>query len=274
MDARLRDRRLATLTMDTRRAVLGEMFAAAVALGGAARAADLVPAEAAGETWLKLVADLSGRPVFSVLRGDVWGFLPQADDLNPATFARKLYGYWSVVSRTARPRADGAISLATKGWSFYLDPGTGEITSRILNPYTGATVVAKPLSGPPSTMVLQRGLAAPTGMDVAIRREGTSAMVDIARITRFTTPEITWFKLEADFNTHLCRAADLDDPRLTHIPSTFSHNLVAEWQTWMKMHGSPGHILFRGAGNHVASLDDSPPALRQAIQAYFPATHD
>jgi hypothetical protein len=245
------------------------MFAAAVALGGAARAADIAPSEAAGETWLRLIADISGRPVFSVLRGDVWGFLPQADDLTPATFARKLYGYWSVVSRTARPGPDGAIALTTKGWSFYLDPTTGEVTTRILNPYTGATVTAKPLSGPASTVVLPRVREEPPGMDLTIRRDGTTAVVDIARISRFTTPEITWFKLEADFNTHLCKAADLDDARLTHVPSTFSHNLVAEWQTWMAMHGAPGHILFRGNGSHVASLEQAPNALLKAIREHF-----
>ena len=252
--------------METRRVVLGEMFAAAVALGGAARAADVAPSEAAGETWLRLVADLSGRPVFSVLRGDVWGFLPQADDLTPATFARKLYGYWSVVERTALPAPGGATALTTKGWSFYLDPTTGAVTSRILNPYTGAMVTAKPLSGPASTLVLQPGREEPAGMDLTIRRDGATAVVDIARVSRFTTPDITWFKLEADFNTHLCKTADLDDRRRTHIPSTFSHNLVAEWQTWMKMHGAPGHILFRGSGSHIASLDQAPMALRKAIE--------
>jgi hypothetical protein len=258
--------------METRRAILGEMFAAAVALGGAARAADLAPSGGAGETWLKLVADLSGRPVVSVLRGDVWGFLPQADDLTPATFARKLYGYWSLVERTALPGTDGAVALTTKGWSFYLDPVTGEVTSRILNPYSGALVTAKPLSGPPSTVVLHPGKEAPAGMDLTVRRDGASAIVDIARISRFTTPEITWFKLEADFNTHVCATADLDNPRRTHIPSTFSHNLVAEWQTWMKMHGAPGHILFRGVGSHIATLADAPAALRAAIQEHFPTS--
>ena len=257
------------MNSETRRAVLGEMFTAAVALGVTARAADLVPSGGAGETWLKLVADLSGRPVFSVLRGDVWGFLPQADDLTPATFARKLYGYWSVVARTAQPGTDGAVALKTKGWSFYLDPITGEVATRILNPYTGAMVTAKPLSGPASTMVLHPEREAPSGMDLTIRREGATAIIDIARISRFTTPEITWFKLEADFNTHLCQSADLDDRRRTHIPSTFSHNLVAEWQTWMAMHGAPGHILFRGNGSNIASLKEAPIALRTAIQSTF-----
>jgi hypothetical protein len=254
------------VTLETRRAVLGEMFAAAVALGGAARAADLAPSETSGETWLRLVADLSGRPVFSVLRGDVWGFLPQADDLTPATFARKLYGYWSLVERTARPAPGGGTELTTKGWSFYLDPTTGEVTSRILNPYTAAMVTAKPLSGPASTLVLRPGREEPAGMDITIRRDGGAAIIDIARISRFTTPDITWFKLEADFNTHLCRTADLDDRRRTHVPSTFSHNLVAEWQTWMEMHGKPGHILFRGSGSHITSLDEAPMELRKAIQ--------
>jgi len=31
-----------------------------------------------------------------------------------------------------------------------------------------------------------------------------------------------------------------------------SQNLVAEWQTWTGMHGTPGHILFQGQGTHIS----------------------
>ena len=41
--------------------------------------------------------------------GDVWGFLPQADDLAVEDFAKRAYGYAGVAARKMQRRADGAI---------------------------------------------------------------------------------------------------------------------------------------------------------------------
>lgn len=62
------------------------------------------------------------------------------------------------------------------------------------------------------------------------------------------------------------------DGRLTHVPNECQHNLVAEWQTWMKMHGSPGHILFVGHGTHFHDPERVPTLLQGLIDSKFPST--
>jgi hypothetical protein len=105
-------------------------------------------------------------------------------------------------------------------------------------------------------------------------RLGDRAWVEVSRLSRFKPRDTTWFKLEADLVNYACRTADLDDPAATSIPSTWSHNVVAEWQTWMQMHATPGNILFKGDGAFVNRLQDAPTALLAAIDQYFPSTLD
>jgi hypothetical protein len=229
-------------------------------------------------TWLRLVSDLSGRPTYAVERGDVWGFKPQADDLATTDFAKRLYGYWSLVARQAARQPDGEVALKTKAWTFYLDVDSGAVVTEILNPYTGATVQCPPLSGPVFTAHYGQTPVAsapyPPSLDLRQRRLGDHAWVEIGRIARFKPADTTWFKLEADLVSYACRAADLDNTNKPFVPSIWSHNVVAEWQTWMKMHGTPGHILFKGDGGFIPSLDATPPMLRTAIDRLFPSTLD
>jgi hypothetical protein len=263
-----------------RRVMLAGLLPASLALCAALTDAPALAAEGGGSgeidgktrTWLKLVSDLSGRATFAVERGDVWGFKPQADDLTKDAFAKRLYGYWGLLARQATA-ADGAITLKTKGWTFYTHPDSGEIVTEILNPYTGQIVACPPLSGPAYTAVYGApGAAIAAALDLRQRRLGDHAWIEIDRIARFKPKDATWFKLEADLISYACRAADLDDPARRFIPSTWSHNVVAEWQTWMKMHGTPGHILFKGDGAFIASLDATPAPLKAAIDAHFPGT--
>ncbi|WP_293897707.1 DUF1838 family protein [Phenylobacterium sp.] len=220
-------------------------------------------------TWLKLVADLDGRTVFSVTEGMVWGFKPQADDLTAAQFARRLYGYRSLLARKVETTPDG-LRLRTKGWSFYLDADSGEPVSELLNPYTGLKVTCPPLSGPASSVTYGGPVATGAGPDLTMRRIGDHAWIGVDRISRFKPSDTTWFKLEADLTTYACRTADLDNPANSHIPSTWSHSLTAEWQTWMRMHGEPGHILFNGAGVALRGPEQIGTDLRRAIDRGFP----
>jgi len=263
-----------------RRKVLAGLIPASLALFAALADA---PAFAAApgavddktRTWLKLVSDLSDRATFAVERGDVWGFKPQADDLTTDAFAKRLYGYWGLLARQATTTPDGSISLKTKGWTFYTHPDTGEIVTEVLDPYTGEKVQCPPLSGPAFTATYGAPGAAPAAtLDLRQRRLGEHAWVEIDRISRFKPRDTTWSKLEADLVSYACRAADLDDPNKTFIPSIWSHNVVAEWQTWMKMHGTPGHILFKGDGAFIPGLDAAPTPLKAAIEAHFPSTFD
>ena len=218
--------------------------------------------------WARLVGDLSGRPVFFYTQGSVWGFKPQADDLAAADFARRIYGYSGVAARRIVPSGDGWM-LHAAYWAFYRDPETDAITDRIPNPYTGRIDTAKPLSGAPAPKPLD--LTAPAGTATRVRRLGASAIVETSTISRFRSTDISWHKLEANLEDYVCRAADLD-AGASHLPSHYSQSLVAEWQTWTGMHGTPGHILFKGNGEPLREIDAIPADQIAAIERFFPGS--
>ena len=230
---------------------------------------------AAQRIWLRLNGDLAGRTTWFTTVGDVWGFQPQADDLAVADFARRAYGYAGVVARSVRPRSDGALIVRQKGWAFYRDPESEQISDRIPNRWTGVVDTAPPLSGPVREEVLAVPHEASTGeipdpYHMQVRRLGRHAFVSTSNMVRFKPRDATWFKLEGNLASHQCLAKDLDDPSLTHVPNTYSQNLVAEWQTWTHMHGEPGHILFKGDGLPLFEVDAIPEDLRRAIDVFFP----
>jgi hypothetical protein len=220
--------------------------------------------------WARLVADLSGRPVYFFTHGAVWGFKPQADDLALKDFARRIYGYSGIAARRVVRDAAGALAMQQKAWGFYRDPESDAITERIPNPYTGRIDRAAPLSGKLSTRPLA---PAEDPMQVRVRRIGPQAVVELSTLARFKSPDISWYKLEANLENFFCRSADLDADT-PHVPSSYHQNLVAEWQTWTGMHGTPGHILFKGDGVPLRSLDEAPPDQIEAIERFFPGSLD
>ena len=236
-------------------------------------------------TWGKLTADLSGRTVFAFTTGHVYGFKPQADNLTLEDFAQVLYGYQTCSARKAYEREDGVVAIQQRTWIWYQDPETGTFIDTLVNPYTGEKVSALPFASGVSEQVFNLDgpdfSRAPFPVESSednvpftldYRIVGSKAFFTRRGFTRFQTPDITWRKLEADLVSHACELKDLVNPNLTHIPSTWSHNLMAEWQTWMKMHGTPGRILFKGNGTHVDGSDQLPTDFKAAVEDRFPGT--
>ena len=224
--------------------------------------------------WARLVGDLSGQPIFFFTHGTVWGFKPQADNRTVDDFAKRLYGYSGIAARQMQRQTDGSIVIRQKYWAFYRDPVTDAITDSIPNPYTNATDKAAPMSGPEAMRPLDMG-AGPDGAmpyNMRIRRLGRIATIDTSSFARFKPADTDWYKLEGNLEDYVCRVADLDNPDATHIPNHYSQNVIAEWQTWTKMHGTPGHILFKGNGEPLASLDQVPADQIAAIERFFPGT--
>ncbi|WP_439486841.1 DUF1838 family protein [Blastomonas fulva] len=270
-------RRLIALT--TGIAASGLLAPAALATGdtGQAPADAPVPPESARTArliWTRLVGDLSGRPIYFYTHGNVWGFKPQSDDLSIADFARRLYGYSGIAARRMERTADGGVMIHQKYWAFYRHPETDAITDAIPNPYTGRTDIAAPMSGPVKAMPLDMGPGADGAMPYAmrIRRLGRTATIETSAFHRFKTPDISWHKLEGNLEDYICAVADLDNPQATHIPCHYMQNLVAEWQTWTGMHGTPGHILFKGNGAPLIDLAQVPADQIAAIERFFPGS--
>ena len=259
----------------------------------ASRAAMLTTPSHAVELFARLVGDLSGKVSLSYAAGTVWGFRPQADDLALADFARRIYGYKSLIARRVRRLPNGDLAIKQQGWTFYTNPLSDAITDTLRNPYTGADV--KPYSPPSAALELAyradgslylpgKEDANPLGkgqstafdipFDMRVRTLGANSFVNTAQFIRFQPANIDWWKLEATLISYVCRTADLHNRALSHIPSTWTMNLVAEWQTWMNMHGSPGHILFKGEGSDVGAVADLPADVAAALASKFPGQLD
>ena len=251
------------------------------------------PMAQAVELFVRLVGDLSGRLTLTYMAGAVWGFRPQSDDLALADFARRIYGYKSLIARKVRRLPNGDLAIKQQGWTFYADPLTDVITDTLRNPYTGVDVQPySPPSAPFESAYRPDGTlylpgkedANPLGngqsstfdnpFDMRVKTIGPHSFINTSQFIRFRPGNIDWFKLEATLISYACRTADLLNAKLTHVPSTSTMNLVAEWQTWMNMHGSPGHILFKGEGTAVGSIADLPGDYRAALAGKFPGQLD
>lgn len=277
-------------TIDRRDFLLASTAGAALmsgqrALAGLPSALPFDDAQFRLRTWLRLTADLGGRVLYTFLGGMVYGFRPQADDLTLADFARRLYGYRSCVARQVRAQSDGSYQVKSRGWFFYCDAETGVYCRDFINPYTQLRVECPPRMGPVTTQIYDaQGLRRPNGVkDPNQTNLGPPYHFDHAVMggniwmrqnvfARFKPADTTWYKLEADILTYTAKLTDVANSRLGHIPNTTAHNLVAEWQTWMNMHGSPGHILFVGNGAHSFRPKDLPPEIRQTVDQEFPGT--
>jgi len=203
-----------------------------------------------------------------------------------AQFARRLYQYRAVTVRQMRFDADGALHMRLRAWSWYADAASGEFHREFVNPYTDRVVQCPPRMSPVGETVMTRDgppAGRPTPFPAELSTTGRPMRLDYAvlgnhvwarreQFSRFRPPDTTWFKLEADMVTHAARLDELLARGLDHVPNTISHNLVAEWQTWMDMHGSPGHILFVGQGAHVVRAGDLPGDVQATIQKEFPGS--
>ncbi len=236
-------------------------------------------------TWVRLIADLRGGTHYHVLGGTVFGFRPQSDDVSLAEFARRLYGYRSCTARRASVGDDGAVTIRSRSWSYYTEVESGALIRTLVNPYTGQTVPCPPRASPISEQVFTRDGARPGPTPFPVESSdagkplrfehsimGGQVWLRRASFARFKPSDTTWWKLEADLLTYTASVADVRSASTAHIPHTTSHNLVAEWQTWMNMHGSPGHILFVGNGTSTPRLEGLPAALRRDLDAEFPGT--
>jgi hypothetical protein len=263
-----------------------DVFAAGDARSAAAR---VIPVDDPGfalRAWARLNGDPGGRVTWTCQGGMVYGFLPQGDDVKLADFARRLYQYRAVVARRMAFRPDGTLLVRQRMWNWYGDSESGEFHDEMLNPYTGRTVKSPPRTSPAFETVMSSAPPPPdtrgpypaesslTGrpMRLDYAAMGPHVWVRREQFNRFRPGDTTWYKLEGDMVTHVASLDALLDGGRGHITNTTSHNLVAEWQTWMQMHGSPGHILFLGHGAHVFRPDDLPASAQATIERLWPGT--
>jgi hypothetical protein len=65
-------------------------------------------------------------------------------------------------------------------------------------------------------------------------------------------------KTEMTLDCWVCRIEDIANTRLTMLPSNYSWTSQTEWQSWLKMRGRPGAMLWRTDGVKLTAVDQLP----------------
>lgn len=217
----------------------------------------------------RLQGDLSGKPVFNYVAGQVFGLVP-GDGPAIADYGRMLYLVEGGGVRISRQRADGAVEERSRGWMFYQDPQTGSYLDEFENPYTGKKIKVPTFRGgisgsvmtvkgpeysasfPMESTVLDRPL------QLNWRFIDDQVWISRHAFTRWTERSTGFHKTEMTLDCWACRLADVANEKLTMIPSRYSWTSQTEWQSWLKMRGMPGAMLWRNEGIILKSLDELP----------------
>lgn len=229
----------------------------------------------------RLEGDLSGKVVYLHRQGRVFGLRPghgpELDD-----YGRLLYKAEGVSVRTSRLREDGAIVDKSRNWLFYRDPVTGEFLSEFTNPYTGETVPVPTFrAGITGGVSTTNGpeLAADFPMESTVFNQpmlldwnfmGDHAWIYRHAFTRWREGATSSYRTEMTLDCWVCRLDDVANPRLTHIPSTYSWTSQTEWQSWLRMKDEPGAMLWRHDGVLVRSIAELPQDFVEQCEKVLP----
>ncbi len=262
---------------------LTAMAAAAGALPAAAAASKVAAKEPAAvaeslairdpafnvRTLGRLQGDLSGRTIYSFSTGQVFGLIP-GDGPELSEYGRLLYRTEGCSVRMSRQRADGAIEERSRSWMFYKDAETQQYLSEFRNPYTDETVPVPTFRGGISGGVMTTNgpqVSASFTMESTVFNRpvlldwqffGDQAWIYRHAFTRWKESATGFHKTEMTLDCWTCRVADVADDTKTMIPSNYSWTSQTEWQSWLKMRGKPGAMLWRLDGVKLGTIDQLP----------------
>lgn len=218
----------------------------------------------------RLQGDLSGRTIWSFTSGQVFGLVP-GDGPPLSEYGRLLYRVEGCAVKMSRTRADGATEERSRSWMFYKDAETGAYLTEFRNPYTGEMVPVPTFRGGISGSVMTVNgpeVSANFTMESTVfnrplqldwRFFGDQAWIYRHAFTRWLERSSGVHKTEMTLDCWVCRIEDIADERLTMIPSTYSWTSQTEWQSWLRMRGRPGAMLWRTDGVKLTSVEQLPP---------------
>ena len=242
----------------------------AVALTGLSTPA---PARARGGLDLANRADLLTALI--KLRGAtddrlVIGYVVGARHAVPEHRAIPMMGILGVTFSRYRRISAEAYEARALELAYFTDLTTGALLETWKNPVTGVTVdVPVTRMGPSRIVVTADGLTVP-------RTSGEAAGLELQH--RFQTPVVVadnvWVTEQInvdgppgprpfvynEFTTFHARKSVLDDPAVAMAPTQVQYQSLITYRPWMGFGDTPGHTLARGSGEHVARIDDLPPA--------------
>jgi len=230
----------------------------------------------------KLQGDVSGKVHYSYGPGLVFGLVP-GESPALADYGRLLYRVDGVSVKRSRMLPNGNVQDRSRGWMFYRDAETGEYLDEFRNPYTNETLKVPTFRGGISGSVMTPNgpeISASFSMESTVfnkpvrldwRFAGDQALISRHAFTRWKESSSGNVKTEMTLDSWVCRVEDvLAHEKLTLIPATCSWTSQTEWQTWLKMKGQPGGLLWRTDRILVASIDDLPRQLVERSEKLLP----
>jgi len=229
----------------------------------------------------RLQGDLSGRQRWIYNPGFVFATVP-GQGLAPAEFGRLLYRVEGFTSRISRLLPDGSVEERSQSWMCYRHPTEDHWLNIFENPWTAETLEVPPFRGGTSHSWIKphTGIALEGNADLE-----STAIGAPSRLAWRVLGERVWLSRHAASRLRLgdrsvrnefsmdawtCRLSELLDPRLTHLPSTYSWTSQAQWQPWLRMADRPGGLIWRIESMVLDHLEQMPEGLVERLSRVLP----
>ena len=255
--------------MATRREVLVAAGAALAATAGrpAYAALDLDDPATNLEAYIRLRGDISGRPVFDMIRGRIYGLVEGEQ-------ARPLFR--TIGAQVSRYRRVSPLEFAaqTRYVGLLTDWDTDRLLTSWTNPYTGRDCEVPVTRYGPSEVrfltdrMVSASFEAPDGMQPSARPWHVTGDV-VHMIDQVFSPATGDALPDADMMTFTGSWSLLNDAGLARIPSQLSFTAVENWRDWMDMDRA-GSLLWHVNGVKLEGPADYPDELVDMLNQQDP----
>jgi hypothetical protein len=266
---------------------------AGAAAAAAAKSARREPVRFDDPVWnreanARLEADTNGSQVFGRCSGVVCG-------VRPGEAVRPLFRFEVFSTIRVLRQSDGSYQRMTKETILYADTATGAMLDEWDNPYTGERVkvvdvandpynwiIASTVQPPAMPGIVTTGQAVPGGKPylmnwtdfdtdtIVLTFDGHAYYPNKLDPARWPRESAGPMLQTTEMFRYFIRRADLEDPKLTHVPSDGDWVRVQPWLPWMLMGQAPGHVLYNGVFRRYRNTDYFPKPVLERIRSRYP----
>ncbi|NCT82005.1 MAG: DUF1838 domain-containing protein [Comamonadaceae bacterium] len=256
------------------------LLATVLALGhGAAAALDLNKPEDSYQAMLRVVGDLSGKPVFKDWDATIFAQLPGEK-------ARPILRTIGFNAGRLIKQPDGSYHWVTREVSFYVDLKTGQIIDSWANPFNGKTVKVVQVANDPVSNKFPvvepgkpnmfaafskfevRGDVAWMRWDVPLKYPNELKPADYPEESHGDT------YIASEHFHFFVNTAEAQADKPTSTATHYSWFRTGPWLPWMKMGQAAGVLLYSGNGRKYDSFEALPEQLREYTRKHYPKFMD
>lgn len=222
------------------------------------------------EAYVRANGDTAGGERVTYATSVVYAFVPGEK-------ARPLFSL-EIVGVSRFERIDGGYARLHREVAYYTDLKTGAVLERWRNPYVARDVQVMPIRNDP---VNRRFVVDPKTGASGIRYMADRDWVILYRDVPLRYPNVLtraeyplyshgdFYEAMELFNT-MVKRSDLENTRLTSVPSAGSWTRIGPWLPWMEMGNSQGWLVYHGRSVKLDSVDALPARLRAYVAEHDP----